>query len=99
MLAPYRADGGLLMLSDFQSVPSNVQVSLSSAPPKPDSPPKRTKDSALHLPALHPELPEHALHAWPPVPHAVSSVPSTHCPAEQHPVHEVESQAHTLLMQ
>jgi hypothetical protein len=41
----------------------------------------------------------HDLHATPPLPHALFVVCVTHCPAAQHPVHDVGSHAHTPLAQ
>jgi hypothetical protein len=47
----------------------------------------------VHCPAAHVPVP-HALHPLPWLPQAVGVVPATHCPAEQHPLHDVPSHAH-----
>ncbi len=58
-------------------------------------PPKRTTVPLLQVPALHFEVPVHAMHALPPVPHALCAVPGRHCPIEQQPLaHDVASQVH-----
>jgi hypothetical protein len=42
---------------------------------------------------------EHVAHDAPPEPHAEAELPGMHCPSEQHPVHEVESQTQAPLAQ
>jgi hypothetical protein len=50
------------------------------------------------MPARHVPV-GHITHALPPLPHAPAAVPARHCPAEQHPVHDVESHTHAPLTQ
>jgi hypothetical protein len=70
------------------------------SPPTPlvKKPPNSVTPSE-QLCAMHVVGAAHARHAAPPLPQALVAVPAKHCPAEQQPVHEVPSHAHTPLTQ
>ena len=93
---------GPVLLARVQLVPLKLHVSacgLKHEPSKASQPPNSSSDRPSQLPAAHVSAVVHAAQALPALPHAADVVPPRHCPAEQHPVHDVAWHSHAPLAQ